>query len=45
MNNIAEYEALVLGLRATKDMAIDKLAVFVDSELVFNQVKDIYQTK
>jgi ribonuclease HI len=44
-NNIAEYEALVLGLRAAKDMAIDKLEVFGDSELVVNQVKDIYQEK
>jgi ribonuclease HI len=24
-NNIEEYEALVLGLRAAKDMAIDRL--------------------
>ena len=44
-NNIAEYEALVLGLRAAKDMAIDCLAVFGDSELVINQVRNIYQTK
>ena len=44
-NNIAEYEALVLGLRATKDMAIDYLAVFGNSELVMNQVRNIYQTK
>jgi ribonuclease HI len=30
-NNIVEYEALVLGLRAAKDMAIDSLVVFDDS--------------
>jgi hypothetical protein len=42
-NNIAEYEALVLGLRATKDMAIDCLAVFGDSELIINKVRNIYQ--
>ena len=41
-NNIAEYEALVLVLRAAKDMAIDCLAVFGDSELIINQVKSIY---
>ena len=41
-NNIIEYEALVLGLRAAKDMAIDKLEVFDDFELVVNQVKEIY---
>jgi ribonuclease HI len=44
-NNIAEYEALVLGLRAAKDMAIESLAVFGDSELIINQVKNIYQDK
>jgi hypothetical protein len=35
----------VLGLRASKDMPIDKLAVFNDFKLVFNQVKDLYQIK
>jgi len=44
-NNIAEYEALVLGLRATKDMAIDCLEVFGDSKLVISQVRNIYQAK
>jgi ribonuclease HI len=44
-NNIAEYEALLLGLRAAKDMGIDKLAVFGDSELVIHQIKNIYQKK
>jgi ribonuclease HI len=44
-NNIDEYEALVLGLRAAKDMAIDCLTVFGDYELVINQVRNIYQTK
>jgi len=44
-NNIEAYEALVLGLRATKDMAIDRLAVFGDSDLIVNQFKDSYQAK
>jgi hypothetical protein len=44
-NNITKYEALVLGLMFAKDMAIDCLAVFGDSELVINQVRNIYQTK
>jgi ribonuclease HI len=44
-NNIVEYEALVLGLRAAKDMAIDCVAVFGDSELIINQVRNIYQDK
>jgi hypothetical protein len=33
-NNVAEYEALVLGLRATKEMGIREMAVFGDAELI-----------
>jgi ribonuclease HI len=44
-NNIAEYEVLVLRLRAAKDMAIDILEIFGDSKLIINQVKNIYQAK
>jgi ribonuclease HI len=44
-NNIVEYEALVLGLRAAKDMAIDCVAFFGDSKLSINHVRNIYQTK
>jgi ribonuclease HI len=44
-DNIYEYEALVLGLKAAKDMAIDNLAVFGDSKLIINQIKNIYQAK
>jgi ribonuclease HI len=36
INNITKYEALVLGLRVAKDMAIGKLTVIDDSELVGN---------
>jgi len=32
--NIAEYEALILGLRAAKDMKIEELSVFRDAELI-----------
>ena len=44
-NNINEYEALLLGLKVAKDMGIDKLFVFGDSELIIHQIKNIYQTK
>jgi ribonuclease HI len=44
-NNVAEYEALVLGLRVAKDMKIEELAVFGDSELIVHQVKNMYQAK
>ena len=44
-NNVAEYEALLLGLHALKDLAAKRVQVFGDSELVINQVNDSYQTK
>ena len=43
--DISEYQALLLGLKATKDMGIDKLFVFGDSELIIHRIKNIYQTK
>jgi ribonuclease HI len=33
-NNVAEYEALVLGLRAAKGMGIQEVVVFGDVELI-----------
>jgi ribonuclease HI len=45
INNVAEYEALVLGLRAAKHMKIKALIVFGDVELIVHQVKNLYQAK
>jgi ribonuclease HI len=44
-NNVAEYEALVLGLRAAKDMGIKEIVVFGDAELIVQQIRNVYQTK
>ena len=44
-NNIAEYEALILGLKVAKDMGIQQIYVYGNSELVFQQVRDNYQVK
>ena len=44
-NNVVEYEALVLGLRAPKDLWIQQLAIFGNSELVVQWVRIIYQIK
>jgi ribonuclease HI len=44
-NNVVEYEALVLGLRAVKDMGIEEISVFGDVELIVQQIKNIYQAK
>ena len=44
-NNIVEYEELILGLRAAKYLGIQQLIVFGDSELIVQQVKDVYEVK
>jgi ribonuclease HI len=44
-NNVAEYEALLLGLRAAREMGIQEVAVFGDAELVVQQVRRAYQAK
>jgi ribonuclease HI len=44
-NNVAEYEALFLGLRDAKDMGITEVAVFGDVELIVQHVRNAYQTK
>ncbi|GKB28551.1 reverse transcriptase domain-containing protein, partial [Tanacetum coccineum] len=43
-NNEAEYEA-VIGLRIAKEMKIEEITVFVDSQLVANQVNRSYEAK
>jgi ribonuclease HI len=42
-NNIAKYEALVLGTRAANDMKIEELSFFGDVEIILHQVRNIYQ--
>ncbi|XP_066167022.1 uncharacterized protein [Oryza sativa Japonica Group] len=42
-NNMAEYEGLLAGLRATAGMGIRRLLVLGDSQLVINQVSKEYQ--
>ncbi|GLJ30929.1 hypothetical protein SUGI_0616100 [Cryptomeria japonica] len=44
-NNIAEYEALVTGLRVAIHWNISHLQVYGDSQLVIRQVNDDYETK
>ena len=44
-NNVAEYEALILGLRAVREMGIQEVAVFSDAELVVQQIRNAYQAK
>ena len=44
-NNIVQYEALIPGLRAAKYLNIQQLSVFGDSELIIQQVKNVYHVK
>lgn len=44
-NNEAEYEALITSLQMAKEMKINHLIAYSDSQLVVNQVNNIYQAK
>ena len=44
-NNMAEYEACIMGLRAAIDLRIKFLSVYGDSALVISQVKRDWDTK
>ena len=44
-NNMAEYEALILGLKTLKELGARRIVVCGDSKLIINQVKGIYQSK
>jgi ribonuclease HI len=44
-NNIVEYGALVLGLRAAKYMKIEELSVFGDVKFIVHHIRNIYQAK
>ena len=41
-NNEAEYEALILGLHLARELQAHNVKIFSDSQLVVNQVNDIY---
>jgi probable phosphoglycerate mutase len=44
-NNVAEYRALVEGLRAAVDAGVDELEVVSDSELLVKQMRGEYKVK
>ncbi|XP_071740206.1 uncharacterized protein [Rutidosis leptorrhynchoides] len=41
-NNEAEYEALLAGVRLDKETGVKKLQVYIDSQLVANQINGIF---
>jgi ribonuclease HI len=44
-NNVAEYRALVEGLRKAVEVGVDELEVMSDSELLVNQMRGEYRVK
>jgi dinuclear metal center YbgI/SA1388 family protein len=44
-NNVAEYQALIAGLEIALDRGVERLDVFLDSELVVRQVNGRYKVK
>lgn len=44
-NNEAEYQALILGLKAALEKRPTKLSCFLDSELIVKQLNGIYRVK
>lgn len=44
-NNEAEYEALLAGLLLTKEVQVEALVIFSDSQLVVYQIRGEYQAR
>ena len=44
-NNQAEYKALLAGLRIVKELDIDSLKIFTDSQLIAGQVKSKFEVR
>lgn len=44
-NNIAEYKALIMGLKEAKRLGLSHVKIFADSELVVKQLKGEYRVK
>jgi len=44
-NNVAEYKALIAGLKLAKELGVTDLAIRVDSELVAQQIRGDWKIK
>ena len=44
-NNIAEYQALIAGLKEAQRLGMREVEVCLDSELVVNQVNGVYRVR
>jgi len=44
-NNMAKYEALILGMKVAITLRIKDLDIYGDLQIIINQVHDIFDTK
>jgi ribonuclease HI len=44
-NNVAEYTALIRGLKEARSLGLKKIEIFLDSELLVKQINGIYRIK
>jgi len=44
-NNVAEYQALLLGVRRARELGAEELEVVADSELIIRQLSGAYQVR
>jgi len=44
-NNVAEYSALILGLQVASGFSATEVKVYLDSELLVNQLNGVYKVK
>ena len=44
-NNVAEYEALISSLQVAKQIGVQCISIYGDSELIIRQIKNHCQTK
>jgi ribonuclease HI len=44
-NNVAEYRALLLGLRRARELGASEVQIIGDSELIAKQVQGVYKVK
>jgi ribonuclease HI len=44
-NNVAEYSALIKGLRKARSLGLKKIKIYLDSELLVRQINGIYKVK
>ncbi|KAJ8514061.1 hypothetical protein OPV22_004495 [Ensete ventricosum] len=45
MNNEAEYEALLFGLKVAAELGAEDIEIFIDSQLVASQVNGAFETR